>query len=224
MNHKKLVIVGCGEFGEIARHYFERYTEYRVVAYAAEERFIAQPTVEGLEIVPFEKLRSTFPPDEFFLFIAITFTSLNRIRARLYREAKALGYRFANFISPNAFIWTNESIGENVFIFEGNVVQRGSTISDNVILWSGNHLGHRCIIDSDVYVSSHVVVSGYTRIGARSFLGVNSCFADRINVGEDCYIAMGTVINNDCEANSIYQGNPGTRSRVPATRFFRIKD
>ena len=38
-------------------------------------------------------------------------------------------------------------------------------------LWSGNHIGHHSVIEDNVFVSSHVVISGGVTIGDGCFLG-----------------------------------------------------
>ena len=56
------------------------------------------------------------------------------------------------------------------------------------MIWSGNHLGHGCNIDDHTYLSSHICISGHTKIGKRCFIGVNSHFIDFINIGDDVVI------------------------------------
>ena len=53
-------------------------------------------------------------------------------------------------------------------ILENNVIQTNVSIGNNVILWSGNHVGHRSTIEDHVHMSSHCVISGFCTI--KSFL------------------------------------------------------
>jgi sugar O-acyltransferase (sialic acid O-acetyltransferase NeuD family) len=219
---KRLVIVGAGEFGSIAKHYFSKYSSSEVVAFSAEDAYITSPLVDGLPVIPFEELTVRFPPTDFLLFIAVTYTKLNRIRSRLFESSKKVGYEMASFVSPFAYLDSEVLVKENTFIFEHNVIQRGAMIGSNVILWSGNHVGHRAKIQNNCYISSHVTISGYTQIGENCFLGVNSCFGDGLVVGDDCFINMGTVVTKNCDSDSIYSGNPAVKSKVTASRFFRL--
>ncbi|MHB1947189.1 MAG: acetyltransferase, partial [Gammaproteobacteria bacterium] len=181
MKAKKLIIIGAGEFAEIAYEYFTHDSEYQVVGFSVESEYITQSTLFNLPVVPFEKLESTFSPQEYEAFVAITFTTLNRIRTRLYYSTKAKGYKIAKYVSTRAFVWHNAVIGENCFIFENNVIQYHVNIGNNVILWSGNHVGHRTNIGNNCFISSHVVISGYCNIGENCFFGVNSTLADSVN-------------------------------------------
>jgi sugar O-acyltransferase (sialic acid O-acetyltransferase NeuD family) len=221
---KRLVIIGCGEFGLIAHEYFQYDSDYDVVAFSAERPFIPGDTVNGLPVVAFDELVERYPPGEFYVHVAVTYTKLNRVRRRLYTLAKAAGYDFATYISSHAFVWRNARIGENVFIFENNVIQPFTEIGNNVVLWSGNHIGHRSVIRDHCYLSSHVVVSGYCVIGESCFVGVNATFADHVTVGEDCLISMGAVVGSDCEPGRIYAGNPAEARKLGALRYFKVKD
>jgi len=184
--NEKLIIVGDGEFAMIAYEYFTYDSPYEVVAFSAEKNFIKHPELNGLPVIPFEDLENVFDVNKFKVFIAITFTQLNRVRTRLYNEAKRKGFSFASYISSKAFVWKNAELGENTFIFENNVIQPFTKIGNNVILWSGNHLGHRSEIKDHCYISSHVVISGYCEIGESCFLGVNSTLANNIIIDRDC--------------------------------------
>ncbi|GGA86907.1 hypothetical protein GCM10011491_13230 [Brucella endophytica] len=209
MKSKKLVLVGAGEFALIAYEYFTYDSGYDVAAFAVERDYIKEQQINGLPVVPFEELNEQYDPAEYELFVAIPASQLNRLRTRLYLAAKERGYSFATYISSRAFVWRNAIIGENCFIFEHNTVQPFVEIGNNVILWSGNHIGHRTIIRDNCFLSSHVVVSGYCDIGESCFVGVNATFNDRVSVPHDCVIASGTLVNKSLKnPERIYHGSP----------------
>ncbi len=217
----KLIIVGAGEFAKIAVEYFDCDSHYEVVALSAERQFIGATTVAGLPVVPYEDVISKYPPVEYHAFVAVPATQLNRVRKRFYLELKTAGYRLANYISSRAFVWRNVSVGDNVFIFENNVVQPFVQIGNNCILWSGNHIGHRTIIRDHNFISSHAVISGYCDIGEGSFIGVNSTFNDHVKVGRSCVIGSGSLVVKDTEPELVYVGQPARA--LPNKTSFDVK-
>jgi UDP-3-O-[3-hydroxymyristoyl] glucosamine N-acyltransferase len=136
---------------------------------------------------------------------------------------KSKGYMLTSYISSRAFVWHNVKVGENCLVLEGNTLQAFVTVGDNVFLWSGNHIGHRSTIEDHVFVTSQVVVSGFCRIGAYSFLGVNSAIGNNVSIAPDNYIGMSTSIAMSTEPDLIYQGNPGEARKIPAKRFCKVK-
>jgi sugar O-acyltransferase (sialic acid O-acetyltransferase NeuD family) len=197
MKHHKLVIVGNTGFAEIAYEYFTYDSEYEVVAFSVEQDFIRSEVLFGLPVVPFESLERHFPPSHHRFFVAATYTQMNGLRRRLYETAKQKGYLPASYISSRAFVWRNCRIGEHCFIFEHNTIQPFVAIGDNVILWSGNHIGHHAKIGSHTFISSHVVISGYVEVGEECFFGVNSTVANNIRIGRRCLIGAGALVLRD---------------------------
>lgn len=205
---KPLVLIGAGEFAQIACEYFRHDSDYDVVAFSVERAHLTQTTLADLPVVAYETLEAQYPPSEVDAYVAIPASQLNRLRARLYQDAKRKGYRFATYISSRAFVWRNAEIGENCFIFENNVIQPFVRIGNNCILWSGNHLGHRTVVHDHVFVASHAVISGYCEIGESSFIGVNTTFNDRVKVAPDCVIGAGALVARDTEPGRVYVGAP----------------
>lgn len=220
----RVVIIGAGETAEIAYEYFTYDSNYEIVGFSVEMEYIQRNTLHGLPVVAFEEIEKHYPPDDYLVFIAVSSTKLNRVRTRLYHEAKAKGFTCATYVSSRSFVWRNVEIGENSFIFEDNTIQPFVKIGNNVVLWSGNHIGHNTIIKDNCFVASHVVVSGFCEIGENCFLGVNSTIINNITVAKDCFIGAGALIQKDTNEGSVYQSVSTEPSKVGSLRLFRIKE
>jgi sugar O-acyltransferase (sialic acid O-acetyltransferase NeuD family) len=194
---RKLILVGDSAFAEIAYEYFTHDSPYEVVAFAVERAYLRQSELFGVPVVPFEELPERFDPAATWFFAALVYTQGNALRRRLYEAAKAMGFQPASYVSPHAFVWRNAKLGEHCFIFENNVIQPFVTIGDNVVLWSGNHIGHHSTIGDHCFLSSHVVVSGFCRIGSSCFFGVNATMGNNLSVGADCLVGAGALILGD---------------------------
>jgi sugar O-acyltransferase (sialic acid O-acetyltransferase NeuD family) len=205
---RPLVLIGAGEFAQIACEYFEHDSAYDVVAFSVERAYLTQPTLADRPVVAYESLEVLYPPSEVDVFVAIPASGLNRLRMRFYQDAKAKGYRFASYVSSRAFVWRNVTLGENCFIFEANVIQPFVSIGNNCVLWSGNHIGHRTVVRDHVFMASHAVVSGFCDIGQGSFIGVNATFNDRVKVAPDNLIGSGALVTRDTEPGCVYVGSP----------------
>jgi len=220
--NRKLVIVGDSAFAEIAREYFDADTDYEVVAFSVEQAFLKRDTLHGLPVVPFETLEQHCAPATHAVFAAVTYTQLNRLRARLASQAKARGYALASYVSPRAFVWRNVVLGEHCFVFEDNTLQPFVRVGDNVVLWSGNHIGHHSCIGDHCFVSSHVVVSGFCDVGSHSFLGVNATLANNVKLGRDNWLGPNTVVMKDTADGALFKTEQPEPARVSATRFFKV--
>lgn len=221
---RRLLIIGDGEFAEIACEYFTHDSDYEVAGFAVERAYLKKDRLFDRPVVAFEDVEQVFPPDEHDAFVAIPYTQLNRVRTRLCAAARAKGYALATYVSSAAFVWRNVEIGENCFIFENNVVQYSVRIGNNVVLWSGNHIGHRSVIEDNCFFASHVVVSGYCHIGQNAFIGVNSTLRDQIKIGRDAVVGAGAVVVKDVRERQVVRGNPATPSETDSFRVFNVKE
>jgi sugar O-acyltransferase (sialic acid O-acetyltransferase NeuD family) len=219
---RRLVIVGDTAFAEVAFEYFNVDTGYEVVGFAVERSFLKKASLFGLPIVAFEDLPDLYPPSSHAVFVAATYTQLNRLRTRLAGAAKALGYPLASYVSPRAFVWRNVVIGEHCFIFEDNTLQPFVTIGNNVVLWSGNHIGHHSTIHDNCFIASHAVVSGFVTVGENCFVGVNATFANNISIGADCLVGAGALVTKDLAPDMVVKGLAGEASGS-ARRLFRVR-
>jgi sugar O-acyltransferase (sialic acid O-acetyltransferase NeuD family) len=222
--NRKLLIVGDSAFAEVAYEYFTYDSDYEVVGFSVEKDFLKKNCLFGLPVVPFESLPQAFTPSEHDLFVAVTYTQLNRLRARLCGQARTRGFSLASYVSSKAFVWRNVELGEHCFIFEGNVVQPFVRIGNNVVLWSGNHIGHHSVIGDNCFISSHVVVSGFAEIGENCFLGVNSTLINNVKIARDCWIGPGVIITRDTEEGALYRPALTKAAKVSTHRFFKIRD
>jgi len=169
--------------------------------------------------VPFEELSDEFPPDDYDVFVALSYASINKLRQQKFDAVQALGYDCPSYVSSHATVLTQYAIGKNCFILEGNNIQPFVRIGHNVTLWSGNHIGHHSVIDDHVFVSSHVVISGNCHIEQGCFLGVNSTIRDNIRIGKRSVLGVGTRILEDAAPEGVYMDKSTERSRVPSSRL-----
>lgn len=218
MKDRKLIIVGDSAFAEIAYEYFTHDSRYEVVAFCVEREFLTRDSLFGLPVIAMEDVARSHPPASHHFYAALVYTQMNRLRTRLYRAMKELGYPAASYVSSRAFVWRNVELGEHCFIFEDNTVQPFVRLGDNVVLWSGNHIGHHSTIGDNCFISSHVVVSGFCNVGDNCFIGVNATFGNNLDVGADCLVGSGALIVRDVPPDTLVKGNlasgaPGVRKR-----------
>jgi sugar O-acyltransferase (sialic acid O-acetyltransferase NeuD family) len=138
------------------------------------------------------------------MFVALSYSQMNRLRASRYEQAKALGYELASYVSSRCSWLTDHPVGDNCFILEDNTIQPFVQIGNDVTLWSGNHIGHDSVIEDHCFISSHVVVSGHVRIGRYCFVGVNATLRNSIVIAPETLIGAGAVVMHDKVEKGVY--------------------
>jgi sugar O-acyltransferase (sialic acid O-acetyltransferase NeuD family) len=209
--NNKLVIFGNAEIASLARYYFDHDSNFEVVAFTVDDEYCTEAHFEGLPLIPFSEVTSKYSPKDYNMHVALSYQKLNRLREEKYNQAKNSGYNLASYISSKSVQWPDLSVGDNCFILENQTIQPTVKIGNNVMIWSGNHIGHGTIIEDHVYMASHICISGHCVIGERSFIGVNSAFRDFCEVGSDCFITMGAnVVKDKLDAGTVVLGSQST--------------
>ena len=200
----KLVIFGAGDIARLAHYYFTRDSGHEVAAFTVDREYLAGDSFLGLPLVPFEEVVGLYPPRDYQMFVALSYTRMNKARAEKYGEAKGRGYELASYVSSRCSFLTDHPVGDNCFILEDNTVQPFVRIGNNVTLWSGNHIGHDSTIEDHCFLASHIVVSGHVHIHSYCFIGVNATLRNSITVGPETLIGAGAVIMKDTAERGVY--------------------
>ncbi|GAB3920226.1 acetyltransferase [Larkinella terrae] len=215
----KVIIFGVLDTAELAHYYLTHDSADEVVAFTVNREFLKETEFKGLPVVAFEDVETIFPPQEFKFFAPMTGRKMNKNREKIYLEAKAKGYGFISYISSKATLFNNQ-IGENCFILEDNTIQPFTTIGNNVVLWSGNHIGHHGQIKDHVFFTSHVVLSGHCVIESYCFFGVNSTIRDYLHIAEGTLVAMSASVTKATEPWGVYMGNPAEKRPIPSHKVY----
>lgn len=218
----RLVIIGDSAFAEVAYECFTHDSPYEVVAFAVERTYLTKTELFGLPVIALEDLPEQFASEEVHFYAALVYTQLNRLRTRLYQTVKAMGYQPASYISSRAFVWRNVELGEHCFVFEDNTLQPFVKVGNNVVLWSGNHVGHHTRIQDHCFVSSHVVISGFCNIGPSSFLGVNATIANNVTIGADNWLSPSVTVLKDTQAAQLIRAPKPEVHKVSTLDFFKV--
>jgi len=200
----KIVIFGNGEIGELAEYYFRTDSEYEVIAFTADDEYVKSDTFCGLPLIKFQDVKEIYPSDSYKMFIALSYSRMNKDRAEKYYKAKELGYDLVSYVSRKCTFLTEIPVGDNCFILEDNTIQPFVRIGNNVTLWSGNHIGHESVIEDHCNITSHVVISGHVHIHSYCFIGVNATIRDSITIAQGTLIGAGAVIMKDTVEKGVY--------------------
>ena len=200
----KLVIFGAGDIARLAHYYFTHDSPHEVAAFVVDRAFRQGDAFQGLPLIDAEDVTDRFPPSDYDMFVAMSYAKMNAVRAEKYATMKAAGYRLVSYVSSRCSYLSQTPPGDNCFILEDNTVQPFVTIGNNVTLWSGNHIGHDVTIEDHCFITSHVVVSGWVRIGTRSFIGVNATVRNSITIAAETLIGAGAIIMKNTRPKQVY--------------------
>lgn len=218
----KVVIFGVGQWADLAHFYLTHDSPHEVAAFTVDRDYLQDEEHRGLPVVTFEEVEEHYLPDEYEMFVPVSFKRMNHLRAEKFAAAKEKGYSLVSYVSSKATTWPGFECGENCFIFEDNTVQPFVEIGDDVVMWSGNHIGHHTSIKDHVMITSQVVISGACTIEPYCFFGVNSTVRDETVVARETLVGAGSLILRDTKEYEIYKAQGTKPSKVRSDRLRSI--
>jgi sugar O-acyltransferase (sialic acid O-acetyltransferase NeuD family) len=219
----QVVVFGTGTVARLAFAYLSSDSPHEIAAFTVDRDHIAGDRLFGLPVVPFDEVASLYPPREFDMFVAVGYALMNKLREQRYLQAKAMGYRLISYVSSRATFWADySSIGDNCFIMENNVIQPFVEIGNDVLMWSGNQVGHDSVIKDHCSLASQVVVSGNVIVEPNCFLGVNATIRDGVTIARECVIGAGALILKDTKEREVYVGANAKLLPMPSSRIVRL--
>lgn len=143
-----------------------------------------------------------------YSFITVGSVGNPNLRIKLYKKAKAIGYKIPYIIDKTSIVSPNSKIENGTFIAKGVIVNSEAKIGKNTIVNTGSIIEHDCEIGNHVHIAPGTTLSGNVRIGDRSHIGTNSTIIQNINIGEDSIIGAGSVVIKDIKNSIKAYGNP----------------
>lgn len=213
-----VIIFGTRENSEVLAYYIKKDSGKRFIGFAVDGEYLQEDRLFGHPVIAYEDLKSNQGRENLELMAPLSPEGMNRKRETVFNRLKQDGFKLGSYISSKANVYTDD-IGENTFVLEGNVLQPFVKVGSNVLLWSGNHIGHHTTLANHVTITSHVVVSGRCNICSYSYLGVNSTIRDGLTVAEGTYLTMGANLNVNTEPWSVYRGEVALKTKIPSTRM-----
>lgn len=103
-------------------------------------------------------------------------------------------------------------VGNNVEVGAHDNISCGSAgntiIEDFVKLDAFVHIGHDAHLHKNVEITAGAIIGGFDVLEDRSYVGLNSTLRNRISLGENAFIGMGSTVTKSVEADVTVVGNP----------------
>lgn len=96
-----------------------------------------------------------------------------------------LGIPFATIIDKSCHVDESTKIGDGVVMFPTAMVDKGCVIEDNVLLNVGVTIAHDSTVKKHSFLSPRVAMAGFSTIGHRCMIGINSTIMDNITICDD---------------------------------------
>ena len=155
-----------------------------------------------------EKKAQKFTPNlpKHDIFIAV---GDNCARERLAQMVQNAGFECVSLVHPSAVIAPSASVsGANVAVMASVVINARAKVLAGAILNTACIIEHECIVGEFAHISIGAKLAGNVSVGARCFLGANSCVLPNLRLCAGVVLGAGAVATKNIEQSGVFVGVP----------------
>jgi sugar O-acyltransferase (sialic acid O-acetyltransferase NeuD family) len=219
---KQIVIFGAGQGAATAARYFHADTPHQVIGHTVDAEYLKANEFTGRPVVTLDKVVSRFPPEDVYAFVPMGASGMNGVRAEKYALLKSLGYRFVSYVHSSNDVYEKGTVGENCFILERQTTNYDCVIGNNVMMWSGCHIGDESRIGDNCFLGSHVVVNGSVEVGVSCYLSSNCTLSGGIKIAPRSFIGANALITSDTAEGAVHVVEQTAALGMDSLRFMML--
>jgi sugar O-acyltransferase (sialic acid O-acetyltransferase NeuD family) len=220
MDNKPLIIFGTGKIAESISYYFNRDSNYNIVAYVVDDAYATSDYFLDKPLIKLSKLVEKYPATDYVIFVATGYQGINQLRTSKYEYFKNLGYSFATYVSP--YVKGNFTIGENTIIMDDAVIQPYVDFGNNVFVWGGAMVGHHASVKDNCWLTGGCSIGGVTELGENTFVGLGAVIGNEVKIGAECMIGANTLTTKSLKEKTVLLIEPTEAHRLNSAQFTRM--
>ena len=133
-----------------------------------------------------------------------------RTKEKIVHCLKNKGAKFATIIHPRARIGQFNKIGEGTVLYPDATLSVNIRIGDFVTLL-GSTVGHDAEVGDFSSIMGSCNINGNVKLGKRVFLGCQVITVPGRKIGDDAYVAAGSVVMTNIKKNTKVMGYPAKK-------------
>lgn len=207
--NRGIIIFGSGTIGRKLYYDALNHPDFEIACFAAEDKYIAgESTLLGIPLVSILSVKKLYSPAEYDMTVAHGGYEDMRSRAAMYQNAKDLGYRLRNYISPLCDVAHEVSMKDNNIIFAQTHLGFGGSMGANNLIQQQVYLGHEFMMGDNNVIAPCCKSGGRCIIENGCYMGLGAIVIDSRKIAEETLIGAGSVVIKDTEPYSKNVGNP----------------
>ena len=204
LNHKELLIIGCGGHSKVVTDIAESQGYSDIIylnTFGGDDRFLGRRVIHD-EPSGYE--------GSFFVAIGD-----NNVRQRVTAEFLTKNPRstLSSLIHPTSVVSKNTSIGKGVVVMPLCVINHSTEIGDGVIINTRSSVDHDSNLLDFSSVAPGVSMGGNVRIGERSAVSIGATIKHGVRIGQDVVIGANSLVLSDIEDFCVAYGLPAKKIR-----------
>lgn len=207
MDKRRIAIIGSGDLGQSIAYYGQS-NGYNIAGfyddYQLAESVRGIPVLGKLNVIIDDFTNGRYDA----LLCGIGYKHFN-FREVIYTKYHVENHiPFATIIDKSCHVDATATIGEGTVLFPGVFLDKGVIIEENVLLNICVTIAHDSTVKAHSFLSPRVAMAGFSTIGKRCMIGINSTIIDNITICDDVRVGGGNLVIKDLAKPGLYVGSP----------------
>jgi len=134
-------------------------------------------------------------------------------REKLFNKLINENVKITSLIDPTSLVSPTAIINKGSIICEYATIHTGVELGCNTLIQPFCDIGHDIKIGDHSVFSPHSAPGGSTVFGKRVYIGMQSTLIEKLTIGDDVIVAMGSTVFRDVPSGSTVVGNPARVTR-----------
>ena len=198
-NKKKIIIFGLGggsrDILGLINDINEFEDQWEIEGFVGKYDEMKGSTIEGYKIISFNDLQVS---DRFYAIPSVTDPLLKN---KIYvNQIKKLGYKLPVLIHPKTYISKDFTPNPGLIIF--SAVRLSYNVKVGKLVWidSNCNIGHNVKVGDNTSIMPMSLVLG--GVGKNCVIGAGSLIHQKVNIGNNSFVGIGTTVIKDIPNNS----------------------
>jgi acetyltransferase EpsM len=132
----------------------------------------------------------------------------NIIRRKIGNLIRGNNKTCLTLIDKDANVSRTAIVGSGSYVSSSAVIQSLVTIGEDVIVNTGSIVEHECVIGYGTHIAPGATILGNVHVGNNVFIGANSVVKQGIKIQDNVVVGAGAVVLADIEEGQTVVGNP----------------
>jgi len=119
----------------------------------------------------------------------------------------------SSMISSHAFVSDSAVINDGVIVAPYVSIQARAHVGENVAINTQAIIGHHVKVCAGAVISSQVNLGGACVVNEQTYIGMGALVLEKVSIGRETIIGMGSVVYKDIPDGVIALGNPARVAR-----------
>jgi sugar O-acyltransferase (sialic acid O-acetyltransferase NeuD family) len=188
---EKIILIGGGGHCKSCIDVIEQEGRFEIAGIIDKAELIGTKVL-GYEVIGSDDDLNRFSQTYKFALIAVGQIQSSKVRIKLFKLLKDIGFELPVVISPKAYISRHAKVEEGTIVMHDVFINADARIGKNCIINTKALIEHDAVVEDNCHISTGAIINGGTVVRSHMFYGSNATSKEYVEVSS--FVKAGSVV------------------------------